>query len=440
MTRAPVPGTVDPPWPSSVPVAALLRARVDFGAAASAAVALVGRGDVRVAQRGTLGRLRRRPVGPDTVYEIGSVTKALNGVLAAELHLSGALPLETRVRALLPAADGARVPAGLTLEHLVTHRAGLARTLPGTPTDPTQPYRDTTEDAVLAALATAIPAAPYAYSNLGHAALGALWSRALGAPYEHLLSARVLAPLRLGGMAFSLAPASRPRLATGYNAAGLPVPPWRFGAMAPAGGLVSDIRSATALLQMCLDPPDGAMGQALRLAMAPRHEAGTLGLWVGLGWRVTERLGARTVWHDGETGGHRAFVGVDAVAGRGVAVLQSGPPDANALGWRLLDARSELAVGAEPEPLRPDEAAAFCGVYALPAGLLLRVWLDGDHLGVQVTGQLPGRVFPTGPGRFRWPAIGAELAFEPPADGPGPAGAVRLHHAGRKLRATRAAS
>ena len=65
--------------------------------------------------------------GPDTVFQVGSVTKAVTGLLLAHLAERSVVHLTDPAARYLPDA----VPGGVTLLHLATHTAGLPRLPPG---------------------------------------------------------------------------------------------------------------------------------------------------------------------------------------------------------------------------------------------------------------------------------------------------------------------
>ena len=87
---------------------------------------------------------------PETIYEIGSITKAFTGVLLADESLRHGLDVNSTVAESLPKeapqpAKPAEKP--ITLAHLATHTSGLPR-LPDNlkPTDVTNPYADYAAD------------------------------------------------------------------------------------------------------------------------------------------------------------------------------------------------------------------------------------------------------------------------------------------------------
>jgi CubicO group peptidase (beta-lactamase class C family) len=63
--------------------------------------------------------------GPDTVYEIGSITKTMTSLLLAEAVESGELSADATLGSLLDVHSGQA--AGVALEELASHRSGLPR-------------------------------------------------------------------------------------------------------------------------------------------------------------------------------------------------------------------------------------------------------------------------------------------------------------------------
>lgn len=74
-------------------------------------------------QTGLASREDSRPVTPDTIFELGSISKIFNVTMAALAEKRGALSLDEPVAAYLPSLQGS--PAGnLTLMDLATHHSG----------------------------------------------------------------------------------------------------------------------------------------------------------------------------------------------------------------------------------------------------------------------------------------------------------------------------
>jgi D-alanyl-D-alanine-carboxypeptidase/D-alanyl-D-alanine-endopeptidase len=269
------------------------------------------------------------PVADDAVFELGSITKAVTGLLLADAVIRGEVELDTPLTECLPAA---RPRAPITLGELASHTAGLPR-LPlafmrrrGF-TNLTDPYEHSTLDELLDDLAhVRARRRRMRYSNFGAALLGQALAVRAGAPYETLVHERVLDPLGVEGVWAREAPS----LAQPHDRRGRPVAPWEMGAYAPAGCLRGTARGALGLATACLRPPP-AMADAVALALTPRAQRGPMR--AGLGWMRTP-AGPKTLmwWHNGGTHGSRAFVGLVPDTGRAVAAVTNSPkpPDRTA--------------------------------------------------------------------------------------------------------------
>ena len=81
---------------------------------------------------------------PDSLFEIGSISKTFTGLILARMVAEGKVRLDEPVRELLPAGT-VKKPAGreITLLDLVTHHSGLPR-MPDNfhPADQDNPYAD----------------------------------------------------------------------------------------------------------------------------------------------------------------------------------------------------------------------------------------------------------------------------------------------------------
>lgn len=276
------------------------------------AYAIVADGEVTVGGHGG--------TGADTVFQIGSVTKGLTGLLLADLAAGGRVPLPGRATDYLPGASPGRV----SLLDLATHTAGLPRLPPGLrryallrPHDPYAwyPARRFLREA-RRALASAPGGQPYLYSNYGFGLLGYLLGQAAGAEYKRLVADRVCGPLGLRATTFDATPVQ------GHQG-GRPVPPWHMGVMSAAGGLYSTAADLARLLSACLEPDATTIGAVIRAALVPRASI-SADKEIGLAWQHALRDGQRVIWHNGMTGGYSAIVAFNPARRVGIAALANG--------------------------------------------------------------------------------------------------------------------
>lgn len=289
------------------------------------------------------GRVTFAGFGADerTVFEIGSVTKALTGLLLADAVDRGEVTLDDRLGDHLDLGDTA--VAGVLLGDAAAH----AGRLPRLPVDPRLLVRGTWASVTgrnpyagldVAALLTAAARTPLAttttpqYSNLGAALVGQALAARAGTTYAGLLADRLTGPL---GMTATTTPAVRPAddpMETGSSRRGRAQEPWTMDGFAPAGGVRSTTADLAVLLAALLDgtaPGGWALDARADLDATER---------VGLFWLTRSTGGGAMTWHNGMTGGFASFVGLDRAARRGVVVLSDVASSVDVLGTRLLAA------------------------------------------------------------------------------------------------------
>ena len=279
---------------------------------------------------------------PRTVYEIGSITKGLTGILLADMALAGEVSIHDTLDKFLPdAASYPEAVRAITLVQLTTHSSGLPR-LPGNLSfgmkDPSNPYAHYGVKELQAFLYGYTPppgrtSITPEYSNLGVGLLGYVLALKAGLSYEALLRARVLDPLGMTDTTIVLSEDQTARLAPGH-AKGVVVSNWDVGALAAAGGVRSTAADMAKLLAALMKPGDSRIGKAIQLAIEPRGDLGAAK--IGFGWitTTTPNGGPAFIWHNGGTGGYRSFIGFTKDRKAGIVALTNGGdqgPDALAV-------------------------------------------------------------------------------------------------------------
>jgi CubicO group peptidase (beta-lactamase class C family) len=174
------------------PVVAYLRSQVD--SAFPGGVVAVGYHDsvVLLAAVGHYGADDPRPVTPETIYDLASLTKVIALTTACILLVDqGKLDLDAPVQHYLPEFRG-QMKDQVTIRHLLTHSAGLAADLPLW--DSTR-----TRSAALAMVDTAPllspPGTRFVYSDLSAIVLMQAVERITGRPFDEFLADDVFTPL-----------------------------------------------------------------------------------------------------------------------------------------------------------------------------------------------------------------------------------------------------
>jgi CubicO group peptidase (beta-lactamase class C family) len=297
----------------------------------------------------TVDGKKQVPAG-DTIFEVGSITKAFTGLLLADQVLAGVVRLDDPVQQYLPKEliVPKRDNRDITLLHLATHTSGLPVQPPFivlfalTTKDPGNPYAEYDEAQLGRALANIKLAEPignrFQYSNLGAGILGrALAQAGKAKDFEALLVQRIAAPLKLADTRIRLSPVQEKRLACGYSRLGIQASPWTFASLESAGGLRSTTNDLLVFADAALGRPK-TFEKAFAMAHEPWREIGPKGESIGLGWfRGKLPSGRAMLWHNGGTGGYRSFLAVVPKTGTGVVILSNSAHVVDGLGVAILE-------------------------------------------------------------------------------------------------------
>jgi CubicO group peptidase (beta-lactamase class C family) len=129
------------------------------------------------------------PVGADTVFTTGSITKQFTAAAVLELEEQGRLSVEDPIAKHLDGVPAAK--RAITIHHLLTHQAGLPDALG----DDFEPIgREPFVARALAAPLLFEPGSGYAYSNVGYSLAAAIVERVSGEDYERFLRRHLFEP------------------------------------------------------------------------------------------------------------------------------------------------------------------------------------------------------------------------------------------------------
>ncbi len=256
-----------------------------------------------------------------TPMEVGSVTKAMTGLVIADAVSRGEVRMDVPVSTYLPQLTES--PAGLvTLNELVTHTAGYAnfgavtlrRGFWSAPLGRNFLATDASQMTQELRGQNLASRGSWKYSSLGAASAGQAVAAAAGMSYSDLMRTRLFEPL---GMTDTSIQDGDALVASGLSQTGLPVKPWTFDAYAPAGAAVSTTadlaKLATALLA------GTAPGMA---ALGPTTP--TLQVWTRVGdfWEISAWQNGQTItWHNGQTGEYASYFALDRAHHKAVVVL-----------------------------------------------------------------------------------------------------------------------
>jgi CubicO group peptidase (beta-lactamase class C family) len=328
------------------------RRLVSVAVGATAVSVAAVRGDERgVVCLGRTAAVGGAATGPATGFDLCSLSKTFTALLLAELHARGEVSLDDPITRHLPPGERPRRGAAhrITLLHLATHTAGLAR-LPANllptalPRWGSLPYSRYTTDHLRRAVARSRPwPAPgryLRYSNFGVGLLGHVLAEATGESYPELLATRVCAPLGLADTAVVPAPdprtrnapprtATPPGWATGHRR-GRPLPPMTAHGLPAAGGVVSSARDMLRFLEAHLRPATSPLATALAEVRRPRLALPRLDQHLALVWNVRRFPDHDLYFHSGGDRGFATFAGFSPEADVGLVALANAGPDRRA--------------------------------------------------------------------------------------------------------------
>ncbi|MEU8125392.1 serine hydrolase domain-containing protein [Spirillospora sp. NPDC049024] len=278
---------------------------------------------------------------PDSVFQIGSITKLWTSTLVLRLADEGKIELDRPVRAYLPEFGVADEEAAerITVRQLLNHTAGFEGDIftdTGVGDDCLEKYVATLHEVPQ----LFPPGEQFSYNNAGYCVLGRLVEVLLGRPYDACLREQLITPLGLTHTATGPYEAIMFRAAVGHvepepGTGYVPAPVWALArSNAPAGSMLAmRPRDLVAFARMHL--ADGVAADGARVlapgTAARMHarevdlpELGLMGTSWGLGFERFDTAAGAIIGHDGSTIGQQAFLRMVPEAGVAVALVTNG--------------------------------------------------------------------------------------------------------------------
>ncbi len=400
-------------------------------------IALINQGRVEWAKAyGMADIANHRPATTSTLFQAGSISKALSAMGAMRLVEQGKLSLDRDVNRQLvswkiPQNDFSRETA-ISLRLLLNHSAGttvhgflgyrpgqalpsLVEILNGVPPAHSEPVR-----------VDLMPGTTWRYSGGGYSIIQLMMTEASRQPFDQLMKAEVLAPLGMNQSTFatSLPLHWRQQAAVGYDAADKAVAGgWHIYPESAAAGLWS---TPSDLAQVILEMQKATEAKSSKILA--RNSASLLlkrGLGeYGLGFFV-EDLGDRTSFsHSGGTEGYRAQLYGYTRSGQGAVIMTNSQNGAALIdeilcsiaaeyGWPEFQVLEKASLPGDTVMNR--QLAGDYQLLDLPA----HVVAEGERLYFQseLFGAKHMELFPTSKTTFFTTAQDMTIHFEPSDDG-----------------------
>jgi len=410
------------------------------------------------------------PADSDTLFAIGSTTKAMTATMIATLVDQGVVHWDSRIRRLLPSVRFVDVitTRDCTLRDLLSHRSGIMRT------DISWIGGGASEAQVIEAFLRAEPTHPFRstwqYNNNGYQLAATAVATEAGSDWHTLLRTRLFEPLRMSRTitqheAILAAPNRTDGYETTPDGGVRPTQLRNLSAVAPAGAVWSSARDLGQWLRLLIDR---GRFEGNRLISTERIEetwapqiavsGANANLAYGLGWLVTNWRGERFITHDGGIDGFAATIGVLPESRIGYALLsnRSGAAVGVHAQQVVLGALAELArrdvrPAKAPEPaaegvpdpgpgaeVAPDNFARYVGLYRLDSiNADVTVLVRDGTLAIDVPGQTVYALLPADATGKRFLEATDEIAIRFEADDSGAIIGATLFQAGLELELPR---
>ena len=355
---------------------------------------------------------KRLPVTPDTLFPLGSCSKAFTATAIALLADEGRIALDAPVRTYLPdfSLEDPVASATLTTRDLLTHRSGLPRH------DLFWYQAPFSRDELYHRLRFLEPSGPpraqWRYNSLMFVVAGRIVEKVSGESWESFVQARILSPLDMRRTVLSAeAMEADSDHAAAYalrNGSVQEIPMLkRLSAIAPAGAVQTSVNDLARWLTFHATRSPALLGEGMwrelhrpQAEMPAPAEPEVQHPYYALGWIHESYRGHPLVVHNGAIDGFTVHLGFLPETGQGLIVLMNRDLATAALMALAYSAYDRL-LGLEPldwegrlkempEPLQdvPDVALDFpietvVGRYEHPAYGMLTVRAQGDKLAME---------------------------------------------------------
>lgn len=359
-------------------------------------------------------------VDENSIYEIGSISKVFTGILLAQQIVDGDLKIDDEINNLLP--DSIKVPVigneEITLGTLADHTSGLPRMPTNfSPANPNNPFADYTMQQMYEFISNYQPSravgSEYEYSNLAQGLLGHLLAENKNLSYEQLMIGTIADPLEMKETRVNFNERMKKNLAFGHSD-GKVVENWDIPTLPGAGAIRSSTFDMAKFISANLGYIDSPLAEAMNLSHKIRHDKA--GKWsVALGWHIGKGDNGDIYWHNGGTGGYRAFAGFVKETGKGVVVLTNSSQSCDDIGFKLLNDNSKLAnpkFKSDAIELAESTLSKYVGVYKLTRDITISITKVGTQLYAQATNQERFEIYPETKTSFFLTEIEATISFQ----------------------------
>jgi CubicO group peptidase (beta-lactamase class C family) len=395
-------------WPQDRPEYVSLEAAVQGEAARwnipGVASAILQDGKIEVATAGFANLVTKEPVRPDTLFQIGSITKIYTATLVQILCEEGVFDLDDPVVRYLPdfTLQDAAAAKRITIRHCISHQGGFEGDI----------FDDQGlgDDALEKSIATSKdwkqwvqPEELWFYNNAGFYIAGRVIEVVTGKTFEAVMTEKLLNPLGVPNtVLFTHDVIVRPHAVghslesreKGYTIA----EPFAIPRHATAAGYVTaPVGELVKFAQMHLQEGeiDGTRilsAEAVKAMQEPQIVAGNFADHYGLGWAIEDFGGTKIIQHGGSTNGFQAHLDLVPGTGFAIATLTNGSTGTlvhdSLRKWALEKYRNAVRERPAPVKLKGADLKKRAGTWKRE-NVDVGITVDGDRLVATVTSYSP---------------------------------------------------
>ena len=289
---------------------------------------------------GTTDKSKLQTPTQNTIYEIGSVTKAFVSLILANAVNEKKVKLNDDIRKYLdgsyPNLEYQKKP--ITLEQLANTTSGIPNWLPTTPKEITNAPADSSAflrdriygtytdkdfyNALHKVELDTIPGYKTRHSNAAAQLLAYILEKVYATSIDNLVKKYVLEPNKMNSTSFLASKSNKQSLAVGYDDKGNKMPYFATTYMKGVGGLNSTTSDLINFIKLQLDKKDNAIA----ISQKESFNAGYYS--IGLSWlKYKHDNGNHHIWTDGGTYGFVTYIVFYPEINSGVVVLSNESDD-----------------------------------------------------------------------------------------------------------------
>lgn len=349
------------------------------------------------------------------IFQVGSVTKQFTAAVIMQLHEEGKLSVSDPLSKYF---KGFKNADSITIEHLLTHTSGLFNYTD----DSVIMRRDVTKHYSQAEMLEVFqnyepvfsPGVSWQYSNTGYSLLGYIIENVTGKPYEVVVRQRIFQPLNMKQSGFDFKNLKSPLKSTGYfvlaDSTIIPAPVVDSTIAYAAGAIYTTARD--------LSRWEKAITEGKLLQPASWKKVFTpFKSKYGYGWMIDSLHGKLAHFHGGGIHGFSSYILRIPEEKLAVVVIDnasSAHPGAigNTLAAIALNKPYTIPERKTVALLDSEVLKEYEGEYQLAPTFSIAVFLEGDVLKGQATGQEAFTMYPEAKDKFFLKVVEARIEFQ----------------------------